>query len=398
MSEMMRMKLYQKKRLNLNILCCWLVALYPVLFRYKSPISQVTLSEFLMIIFWGVTWVNNFKTRRIKICGDVIPLIVYLVFQVLIIVAKDMGDLETLDAVGTTFRLAFLYLMISTVVYQYVSIDVLQQKIHIVSIVLSLYGLIQTAFAMIGIYLSTYIPFLPIIGSNIDEEIYKKAQIGLTYRCTSFLTEPAALGTYLTLALALALFREKDSKIHGKAFLYTVCLLVCRSSTAVIMAAFLWGIKYITVNKMNKKIAMNFVLGTCVTLPLVIAFLIKTGILEFFVERTFSDGITGNSRLYALDMMLEVFDSPGKALFGNGLVTLSEYLPGFARTLYCLGIVGLICFVWIYLRVYQKGTRFSNILLVTFIILNIGTEAMLGNFSIIYMPFLIIHHIYRMDQ
>lgn len=383
------MKLYQEKRLNLNVLCCWLVALYPVLFRYESPISQLTLSEFFMIIFWGLAWVNNLKTRRIKICGEIIPLIIYLAFQVLIIITKDIGSLETVDAVGTTFRLAFLYLTISTVIYQYVSVDVLQEKIHIVAIVLSVYGLLQTAFAMVGIYLSTYIPFLPIIGTNIDEEIYKKAQMGLTYRCSSFLTEPAALGTYLTLALALALFREKDNKIHGKSVLYTVCLLVSRSSTAIIMVAFLWVIKYTSVRKINKKVMLNIALATCAAVPIAIALLIKTGIWEFFINRTFSGGIIGNSRLYALDTALEVFQSPGKALFGNGLVTLSQYLPGFPRTLYCLGMVGLICFAWIYFRAYQKGTRFSNIILLTFIILNVGTEIMLGNFSMIYMAFFI---------
>ena len=61
------------------------------------------------------------------------------------------------------------------------------------------------------------------------------------------------------------------------------------------------------------------------------------------------------------------------------------YLPGWIRTYYCLGVVGVVLYIVGFYRIAKNCSRRVRIIVLTFVGLNFGTEIMLGVFMLLYM-------------
>lgn len=61
------------------------------------------------------------------------------------------------------------------------------------------------------------------------------------------------------------------------------------------------------------------------------------------------------------------------------------YLPGWFRTYYCLGIVGVLLYISAFFKTFKHASRRLRVLVLVFVGLNFGTEIMLGVFILLFM-------------
>ena len=132
-------------------------------------------------------------------------------------------------------------------------------------------------------------------------------------------------------------------------------------------------------------------LGVCLMIPIIIFSLVKSGYVAQFISHAFVDG-AGLSKQSHFSSIIGVFQKDFnifEILFGNGMQEVVEgYLPGWIRTFYSLGIVGIILYslAFILSMRHKSSARIGLVMLFSF--LNIGTEIMLGVYLLLYFSVL----------
>ena len=367
------------------------VVVYPIFNRYQSVVPFLTISELAFLFLFMIAAVR-FKVFTFRIEWAAVAFSAYILLDI----ALHMGTLSSsamAQGAGTAARLALLYLLLAFMGKDFISLDYGFRALIVVSIFISLYGLIQTAASHFGIVLTTYIPGLPIMGEgNLDAEVRQKMAYGLTFRMQSILNEPAALCCYLILPITMLLNSEKWVR-HGKGvalFLSSVCVFSL-SSTGIIVVLVLWGI-YAMRSLMNRNIdARILILCAMAGIAGLAVVLVCTDIWSYFLTRTFGNaglsGLSEGTRFYALNTALSASDSPFYVLFGVLAAQTEDYLPGFARAYYLYGLCGLALITLVMVVIAQEGNKLSRCIIAIFAFLNVGTEIMLGNFAIYYLCF-----------
>lgn len=371
---------------------CILVTVYPIFNRYQAPfVHQLTLSELVLIVFCLLAILfTRFSEKRFAL--PLLFFLAYLLFHVALDCARLTGS-ELFDSVGTSLRVVFLYVAIAIFSKDFFDRDFATRFLFFVAFAVAAYGLLQAIMSHLGVSLTTYIPFLTIMGdTNMDVEIANKIGYGLRYRCQSILNEPAALCCYLILPLILCLFpngqeRDGGNPRYGLAAFFTLVCFVSASSTGIIVACVVWIVfalhgKQATKAAREKKMAILVV--TCVLVAAVFSY---SGLFDYFVSRTFGGGVSGSTRFYAIGDMFASSNSLLGILFGAGLQQTEEYLPGFARVYYCLGLIGFLAITMYLIHLFKWADRQGRMVVLFFVVLNVGTEILLGNFAIYYLPF-----------
>lgn len=370
------------------------MVLYPILSRYASPIPFVTLSEFCLILF---TVISIFESnKKYFLVREIVVFLTYLCFCFFWAWFCTPGGKLT-DAIGTLLRLFFLYAILSFLSKRYFEIEWAEKALINVSFFVALYGIIQTIASLFGKILTTYIPLLPIMGTNnLDDEIRLKASYGLAFRCQSILNEPAALCCYLILPIILCLFVERQNNRKNqkaKAIFFSFTSLISMSSTGIIMVLLLWLMYFVRRINSRKELLNRviLVLGAGVFGGI---FLVTSGIWKYFVNRTFQgniglEGLQNGTRFYAINDMLGASHSIGGILFGGGMAQTADYLPGWARIYRYLGIIGFFLMVWMLYRFYKRCNQVGKKIIIAYFVLNIGTEILLGPFAIYYLSFVL---------
>lgn len=367
------------------------VVIYPIFNRYQSVVPFLTISELTFLLLFIVAAIR-FKVFTFRIEWMAIALSAYLLFDIFLH-AEELSGTAMAQGAGTAARVALLYLLFAFMSRNFIDFDYGVRALVFVSILISLYGLVQMAASHLGIALTTYIPGLPIMGEgNLDAEVREKMAYGLTFRMQSILNEPAALCCYLILPITMLLNSEGEIGRSKELALFfsSVCVLSL-SSTGIIVVLVLWGF-YALRSLLNRNIdARILALGTMAAIAGLVVVLTCTDIWSYFMTRTFGNaglsGLSEGTRFYALNTALSASDSPFNVLFGVLTAQTEDYLPGFARAYYLYGFCGLILTVLIMFVIARRGNKLSRWVVAIFAFLNVGTEIMLGNFTIYYLCF-----------
>ncbi len=375
------------KKSNLEFLFSLIIVVFPILNRYSAPFFDfITLSEFLLLILYPLFLIFIFKTNLKFIYIPFLILSIYI-FINLIINLNETDDFN--DLIGTSLRLFFLYFSISILSIIFFNIESSIKILIFISFFISVYGIFQYLFSFSDIYLSTYIPFLKIMGQfDIDKIVLEQSFYGIAFRSRSFLNEPAHFATYLLLPLVIVLFNRRYRNIKFS-LIFSMGIFTSLSSTGIILLVLIWFLYLIKLLK-NLRVFL-------ITMFLCFSILILTyslGLIDYFIERTFYGPINNlsdllnNSRFYQI-LEVNYFSSFINSLFGHGLEEIIFYLPGYFKILYSFGILGFLIFTIILIFQHFNVKGYRKIISLVFIILNIGTEILLGSFTLFYLPFII---------
>ncbi len=378
---------------NINVttkLCCLILAVLPIMQLYGfSFFPSLTFADYLLLIFilisiFTVKGLNNLYW---------LALTVYLLAQPLLILCLTTNNaIHTFDMVGTAWRLAFYTISICFFSKQVVTINGLQWALRIIGTINVIYAVLQFfCGTYLRVSLTPYLPFLPIVRTGLEDQQIGWINLGMIIRARGFFAEPSHIAIFLLLALFVELLMPNKNKYY--VFVYIIGIIVSYSSTGFIALAVIF-LYYIVLNRrilLSNLIGRKMLIGILLILAMFILLWIS-GYLRNIINHIFSngEGITSQSHFKDIFATLRQPTSMIEHFIGHGLQDVKTgYTPGWIRTYYCLGILGVVLYLYVFLQCFIKTNSFGRAILFLFIFLNIGTEIMLGLFLIVFMAVII---------
>lgn len=374
-----------KSRNMMVSLVSFIVVVYPLIFGYRSIFPLITFGEVIALPIAFIAVI--LKKGKIINEGAIICVIAYVVIRVSV---SSFGFENYADSFGTGMRLALLYCFI-IVLKPYFDEKQGKKYIEIVGILVSVYAIIQIIAARFDVYLTASLPLLTSI-RDVDGEVLQKAMYGIRFRPTSILGEPAELGGYLALPLAINLFDDKREKGWiGKSIFFSIAIALTMSSTGIVLLLLEWAI-YVFKSKNVRN--QHFIVLTLVVGGGVVFF--ASGLWKYFIDRTF--GSYGGQGIKGILLNTHFRDIAGvyaentglfEVLFGNGMAEPPGFLPGIFRLYYYFGLFGITLFIYMLFNIYNKNNNsMQKLLMIVWLVMNLGGAYILGSFALPFFMFL----------
>lgn len=366
-----------------------IMPLLPILILYGfEALPFLTFSDYILIFFIVVNIIENRFKLIYKKCF--LFLILYLAIEPLLLLVISPRDLDFVDAAGTAWKLA-LYIWGILLLVRDLQKDLFVKSVRVIGVGSTIYGFLQFFLGTYAnISLSPYIPFFPILRTGLDTQQEGWISYNWVVRPRAWFSEPSTFAIFLLLALLMEMFvvdrKERKKKL---CFLFVFGIIISRSSTGIFALAIL----IIVWMKLNPedflyKIPKKTIFAFLILLPICILLLYKGGYIESFAEHTFVNGQGLSAQSHFTDIA-KAFNGNSTILtflFGNGMQNVAAgYLPGWFRAYYCLGIIGVFLFIGGFYEIFRIVQKQGKIIVLTFTILNFGTEIMLGVFMLLYM-------------
>ena len=385
---------------KLNKVFTLLMISFPILSLYATPIPRISVADLILIIIYPILIIqllkkNNSINKTISFSVFIFVLYIIVQFLITILVSNKM---ETYEVILNTLRYSFYLITLALFSKTFFQIQFAKIVLKKITIFTSIYLIIQfSLFSLFGYYLRGSIPNLRLQVDTLTE-IYSRYIQGYYIRAHSIFAEPSHFAIYVLPYLMISLKGEKSKLAeYMPAIIISIAVLIAQSSTGIIMSILIWFMWYLErfFSKGISKKKIVFLLLSIIFIPVLLMIITKTNSFDFFLDRTFSSGSLGEAAYRRLGNEVIFNDLLNKSsyhlLFGQGMVNLQTYIPGLTRILIFFGISGLVLFLAMLIRLYIIGNRLQKEILIIFLILNIGTEILFGNFIFIYLPFLLVH-------
>ena len=304
-----------------------------------------------------------------------------------------LNKADVFDAIGSSWRLAFYMFMLFIFIEFKLPRSQVLFAFRLVGIVNAVYGILQFALGTYAkISLSPYIPLLPVLRGGLEAQQLSWIDLGWRVRARAFFSEPSMLAIFLLLTLSLELI--SNSRKYLFIAIYIVGIIVTTSSTGIIGLAavvlfYLWFYHRKNIANLSKRHIMYIALAVV----LLVGILYFTGCLGYMYKRTFANGqgLMAHSHFRDISSAFQKDMNIWNILFGHGLQQVSAgYLPGWVRTFYCLGVIGLGLYLFCFISLYKKSGQGGKMLLALFMTLNLGSEIMVGIFILPYVFWIVI--------
>lgn len=364
------------------------LSIMPILMIYGvNIIVRVTFTDIILLLFLSYTFIKH-KTINSRI--EFLPIALYLVIQPVIIHFYQSNDFDIVDTYGTSLRLALIILCLNVLSPYYLERDYYIKCIRIVAIFNAIYAGAQFVSGNLFSWaLTPYIPFLPVVDVGLDVQQQSWIHYGILVRGRGLFREPSHLAIYLLLyIMAEQLYTDNTRSRNACIAIALVGLMVSGSSMGLVgivlfeILKAMMGSDLITF-KITKKtitsIASVIVIG---------AIWFNSGYLQNVISHLNNNGngILSQSHLVDIQKAFKGDWTLLDTIFGRGLQQVSSgYLPGWPRALYCLGISGIIMYIYAFGNIYVKSDFRKKVILLVFCLLNFGTEIMLGIFLLLYL-------------
>lgn len=363
--------------------------LFPMLTLYGFKILPfVTFADYLLLFFM----IAEISTKGFRLVFNriFVPLIAYLILQPVVLLCFSSINLDPIDAVGTSWRLA-IYIFGVSLLQKNLQKEKFVKSVRIIGVSSTAYGFFQFFLGTYAhISLSPYLPFLPVLRTGLKEQQDSWIAYNWTVRPRAWFSEPSTFAIFLLMALLVELFVVHSNKRKNVlCLIYAFGIIISHSSTGTIGLIILvlsWMLMCPKdfLYRIPKKTITVFIL----LLPIFGFLLYKSGYIESFIGHTFANGQGLLSQSHFIDIRAAMSESTSflQFLFGNGMQDVEAgYLPGWVRTYYCLGAIGVVLYTISFYRICRRCSRRVRIIILTFVGLNFGTEIMLGIFMLLYM-------------
>lgn len=366
-----------------------ILPLFPMLILYGFEILPfLTFSDYLLLFFVMAEIIK--REYRLVYDKAFVPLIIYLVVQPILLLLFASDQLDFIDAAGTAWKLA-LYIFGIAILKKNLQKEYFVKTVRFIGVSSTVYGFLQFFLGTYAhISLSPYLPFLPVLRTGLKEQQDSWIAYNWTVRPRAWFSEPSTFAIFLLMALLVELFVVyRDKRKNVLCLIYVFGIVISHSSTGafgLIILLLAWMLIYPQdfLYRLPKKIIIVMLL----LLPLCAFLLYKSGYVDSFIGHTFVNGQGLSSQSHFIDIQAAMSEGTNvlQFLFGHGMQDVKAgYLPGWIRTYYCLGTIGVLLYAVGFYRVCRRCSRRARIIVLAFIGLNFGTEIMLGVFMLLYM-------------
>lgn len=371
-----------KKRYDI-ILYTYLVCLYPLLSMYGVLNTSISYAEILSFVFLiSIIWYKQRIQLKIPFL-----FILFLIISHFLFFSTFYDKNQIMQMLGSTSRLLLIYFIINLKgnFFDYKK----GTKIFIfVSVLSTIYLIIQYFLSKFGVYLAGGIPGLHILRDNVYNYINDITKYDLVFRARSIFEEPAHYCQYIIVAINLLLYKCDYNKktIITTIFLF-VGIILSMSLTGWILAIvslIIW-----LISKRVKHYRKLIILLVIVLTPLMLLFFTNSSYIKNVYIRKFVDqNIAEDDRFSKFS---QAFDNrtTRERMFGHGLITSDIYINGFPRIIYTYGVFGFLVLALLFIQYYLKvrKSEISKILLILLLVLSYVSEIIFGKYIVIYLIF-----------
>lgn len=363
--------------------------LFPMLILYGFKILPfLTFSDYFLLFFLVLEVIK----RRYRLVYDraFMPLIVYLVVQPFILLFFASEGLDLVDAAGTAWKLA-LYIFGIAILRKNLQKEYFVKSVRFIGISSTIYGFLQFFLGTYAhISLSPYLPFLPVLRTGLKEQQDGWIAYNWTVRPRAWFSEPSTFAIFLLMALLIELFVvQRDKRRNVRCMIYAFGIIISHSSTGtvgLIVLVLAWMV--LCPEDFLYRIPKKIIIGIIFLLPICGYLLYKSGYVASFIGHTFANGQGLSSQSHFIDIQAAMSENTSalQVLFGKGMQDVDAgYLPGWIRTYYCLGTMGVVLYIAGFYKIARQSSQRVRVIVLTFAALNFGTEIMLGVFMLLYM-------------
>lgn len=350
----------------------YLIALLPFLYQYASPVSRISLGEFLLIpflIYYFLIELEHPSTvNRRQYLG------IYSYFYVAVltsIIASAQSFFRYSDFLTIAARIVY-YAFLIYFACKHSNFTVMARTIEIASLFFSVYLIMQfLAYHAIGKVLPTTLNpnwiFGPEAGGRLDYDNYYK----WFYRPSSLFLEPGYFASYASVGLASFLL-NKRSKVTVITFslIVTLALVMSASTAGLAMLVIIYAIYIYTLVFRNKSISTVKKFFYIAVVVVAVIYIVFSNLAMTLLTRMSTGGSFNNriTRTAYLVKKMNIF----QLLFGVGINNVSnnviqndlytiydeanlDFVSSLLGTLLCSGIFTFIFYIRFYLKAYFYG-------------------------------------------
>lgn len=374
------------------------LVLSPILMMYHiSKTSSITFLDVMLVLLVISMSINNLRKGRIKkdsIVYELIPYLLYIVFHFLLMVIFKYNQSQIIDIGLRTFRYSFYLIIVIFFVKDYFDSQFGIKLFKVLVIFAAIYFFAQIVLLRtFNFYLKGYLPFLPVTRENLL--LFSETATYSRYtRVRSIFGEISQFSISLSGFLCLSMFRKNSfNEIKTQIFL-TMGLLLSISSLGVLSAISIWVAWIVYKSVQNRdRLSINLLFFIMVLIFGLVGFVTFSSSYELFAGRLGNSTFNRFGSYY--DYITFIQNTSGyEMIFGQGMDTsvLAVWYPSIAKILRFFGIAGFTIFsVSIMMLFYRIKSNFTSIVLLSFFIfLGFGTEVLIGNFLLLYFPFILI--------
>lgn len=366
-----------------------LVVLYPILKIYyiSESITAVCLADIFMVLLLPVLALLLVRRNYIRVDHGIMILLFYILGHFFIVNVLILGNVR--DVLFNMAHYIFVLLILGVLLLNFWNQKLALNVLRITAEVSTVYLIFQyVCLYIFGTYVSGQIPFFYALTARTG-----------AFRPFSFFSEPAEYGTYAAIALAVQMFdkERQTARTLISSILISAGVLLSRSSAGIGLTAglwFFWVLRtvYHSKNKEMKKLMLLFVVGV----PAIIFLSYKLDIWNFIYTHVFKSQEGGemarglSNRVSGYMYALNYHDKNIFAvLFGQGMVTPQEFVPGIGRLYIYYGITGFLVYA-VYLAALMKKVNFTyKVLLLFMLAASFFSDMIFGLAGLYYLPYVI---------
>lgn len=367
--------------LKLKHICSVFVVMLPFLTMYKSPIPFLDMGSFLIILLiLPVLQFSFSRNNGMRIHRDIWAL--YLIYMLAVTLVSVVAGRHFNSVLGYCVRMIKNIIYIIFTLYLYYT-HLFSYKIAVklykkVTWIATVYIIIQyVCYRLLYYGLPGYIPSL-IYTEGYAARVSSIVNTAM-FRPTSLFYEPAHYFEYVCLAIVCCLFYSEKRKDLMLAVFITIGVFISTSGQGIVFSAFIWGIWMLkNMMKISRKNKIR-VVAVCLILLAMLVYLLGSVKGMQIMNRLVSSGESGNAVLARAQGFARLEElTLVEILFGCGY---GNYPGGFfsswAFNFWCLGIIGTLIIIVIYLQCFIKSK------LKMIVILNL----LMSIFSTVFMGF-----------
>ncbi|MDB6353566.1 hypothetical protein PH235_08340 [Trichococcus sp. K1Tr] len=365
---------------------------FPILTMYASPIpilTNFTLGDLMLLIMFPVLVIWMMK----KIISDkkysfsiLIIYLAYIIIQMLLTLVSD----ETINTNDVIFRTTRYSVYLSIIIFfskQLFDYEFGIKLYKLTSVFSTFYLFVQvTLLRTMNYMLPGTLPFLTPIRNDLQVDT-KILGMDMIMRPHSIFSEPAWYAVYVLGILIICLFSSDSDNDLKIPVIITVGILLSVSTTGILLCAITWIFWFF--HKTKENISIQRMIIVIFIVPLILYFITHSNSFQIFVDRIVA-GDSAAGRFNGYTYLTSNWNiSLSNWLFGNGMKKIPIYLAGFARVIYYYGFIGLLIFMLICVSILYRVEKSQKILLLIFLLLNLGTEVLFGPLILVYFPFIL---------
>lgn len=389
------------------------ILLLPILSQYESGIPKLTLGDLALLLAVVVAMFYSVRRKCMpKISVRSTTVNPFLWFAAYIVCGSMLSSVTQYhvsmsEIMGSSMRFLFYLFCACVMSAMFFDLDYFMEKYRNVVIFATAFIIIQTLLMYWkGYVLFGTIPGLRVSNPGYSEDVERR-MFASFYRPGSVFLEPGYYAQFVFPYLAYTLFSKNQRQKYLKAMIPTVGCILSTSGQGIMISSMLWAVHFAENTLRLKTRSIN--LRTVIVLILILLSVLpiaNTPMLQNSLQRLFGGPSGGSAasriyRGYAIYRQLKPIHKIIGVGYGHvgvylssedirteyimGEDTHSEYMNSIADILVSLGLVGLILFSWMMIRLWRNTGDFRRVCTLTLVLLSAVSACFTGPGVVMYL-------------